>query len=311
MEKIKSLNIWKNDLTINPLEGGITNLNFLVNVANNDVIKEAIFQRVWAYLHYYLEENYGFPETGFPKDEIKEIVTEMIQRNQATFINEKNRAVCKFIQTLVDMPVEEREKYEPNFDEISRQSGILIRNASTSAWEYINSIYQFNKTENSDISSEELWNNLFNSPGIRNICGDVQSVRRALSFDSPEPFEDNDDSISMEEDTLEYTGIGNLNQYVICNAIGQLQNMNDEDVLDFLITLERISPWGATPKIDKYLNKIPTTELTEKEIHAVDTLANVAEAALDKFTDDIEETLDQLLKSFSKSWYKDNPTKLF
>ena len=25
----------------------------------------------------------------------------------------------------------------------------------------------------------------------------------------------------------------------------------------------------------------------------------------------IEETLDQLLKSFSKSWYKDNPTKLF
>ena len=31
IEKIKSLDIWKNDLTINPLEGGITNLNFLVN----------------------------------------------------------------------------------------------------------------------------------------------------------------------------------------------------------------------------------------------------------------------------------------
>jgi hypothetical protein len=60
--------------------------------------------------------------------------------------------------------------------------------------------------------------------------------------------------------------------------------MNNEEVLDFLNTLERISPWGVTPKINKYLNKIPNAELTEKETHVVDTLVNVAEAALDKFT---------------------------
>lgn len=38
MEKIKSLNIWKNDLTINPLEGGITNLNFLVNHGDQKLV---------------------------------------------------------------------------------------------------------------------------------------------------------------------------------------------------------------------------------------------------------------------------------
>ena len=38
IEKIKSLNIWKNDLTINPLEGGITNLNFLVNHGDQKLV---------------------------------------------------------------------------------------------------------------------------------------------------------------------------------------------------------------------------------------------------------------------------------
>ena len=38
IEKIKSLNIWKKDLTINPLEGGITNLNFLVNHGDQKLV---------------------------------------------------------------------------------------------------------------------------------------------------------------------------------------------------------------------------------------------------------------------------------
>ena len=38
IEKIKSLDIWKNDLTINPLEGGITNLNFLVNHGDQKLV---------------------------------------------------------------------------------------------------------------------------------------------------------------------------------------------------------------------------------------------------------------------------------
>ena len=38
IEKIKTLSIWKNDLTINPLEGGITNLNFLVNQGNEKLV---------------------------------------------------------------------------------------------------------------------------------------------------------------------------------------------------------------------------------------------------------------------------------
>jgi thiamine kinase-like enzyme len=38
MGKIKSLNIWKNDLTINPLKGGITNLNFLVNHGDQKLV---------------------------------------------------------------------------------------------------------------------------------------------------------------------------------------------------------------------------------------------------------------------------------
>jgi len=38
IEKIKTLSIWKNDLTINPLEGGITNLNFLVNHNNEKLV---------------------------------------------------------------------------------------------------------------------------------------------------------------------------------------------------------------------------------------------------------------------------------
>lgn len=38
IEKIKTLSIWKNDLTINPLEGGITNLNFLVNHGNEKLV---------------------------------------------------------------------------------------------------------------------------------------------------------------------------------------------------------------------------------------------------------------------------------
>jgi thiamine kinase-like enzyme len=38
IKKIKSLNIWKNDLTINPLEGGITNLNFLVNHGDQKLV---------------------------------------------------------------------------------------------------------------------------------------------------------------------------------------------------------------------------------------------------------------------------------
>ena len=35
IEKIKSLSIWSHELKINPLEGGITNLNFLVNHGND------------------------------------------------------------------------------------------------------------------------------------------------------------------------------------------------------------------------------------------------------------------------------------
>ena len=38
IEKIKTLSIWKNDLIINPLEGGITNLNFLVNHGNEKLV---------------------------------------------------------------------------------------------------------------------------------------------------------------------------------------------------------------------------------------------------------------------------------
>ena len=38
IEKIKTLSIWNNDLTINPLEGGITNLNFLVNHGNEKLV---------------------------------------------------------------------------------------------------------------------------------------------------------------------------------------------------------------------------------------------------------------------------------
>ena len=38
IKKIKTLSIWKNDLTINPLEGGITNLNFLVNHGNEKLV---------------------------------------------------------------------------------------------------------------------------------------------------------------------------------------------------------------------------------------------------------------------------------
>ena len=38
IEKIKSLKIWKKDLTINSLEGGITNLNFLVNHGDQKLV---------------------------------------------------------------------------------------------------------------------------------------------------------------------------------------------------------------------------------------------------------------------------------
>ena len=38
IEKIKSLNIWKKDLTINPLEGIMTHLNFLVNHFNQKLV---------------------------------------------------------------------------------------------------------------------------------------------------------------------------------------------------------------------------------------------------------------------------------
>ena len=38
IEKIKTLSIWKNDLIINPLDGGITNLNFLVNHGNEKLV---------------------------------------------------------------------------------------------------------------------------------------------------------------------------------------------------------------------------------------------------------------------------------
>jgi len=38
IEKIKSLSIWSHELKINPLEGGITNLNFLVNHGNDKLV---------------------------------------------------------------------------------------------------------------------------------------------------------------------------------------------------------------------------------------------------------------------------------
>src|SRR6056300_1666067 len=38
IEKIKSLSIWSHKLKINPLEGGITNLNFLVNHGNDKLV---------------------------------------------------------------------------------------------------------------------------------------------------------------------------------------------------------------------------------------------------------------------------------
>ncbi|MEK9886046.1 MAG: hypothetical protein VW452_03990 [Pelagibacteraceae bacterium] len=38
IEKIKSLSIWKEDITISPLEGGITNLNFIVGHGNEKVV---------------------------------------------------------------------------------------------------------------------------------------------------------------------------------------------------------------------------------------------------------------------------------
>ena len=38
IEKIKSLSIWKKDITISPLEGGITNLNFIVSHGNEKVV---------------------------------------------------------------------------------------------------------------------------------------------------------------------------------------------------------------------------------------------------------------------------------
>ena len=38
VEKIKSLSIWKNDIDIKPLEGGITNLNFLVNHGSEKLV---------------------------------------------------------------------------------------------------------------------------------------------------------------------------------------------------------------------------------------------------------------------------------
>ncbi len=38
IEKIKSLSIWKEDITISPLEGGITNLNFIVSHGNEKVV---------------------------------------------------------------------------------------------------------------------------------------------------------------------------------------------------------------------------------------------------------------------------------
>ena len=38
IEKIKSLSIWSHELTINSLEGGITNLNFLVNHGNDKLV---------------------------------------------------------------------------------------------------------------------------------------------------------------------------------------------------------------------------------------------------------------------------------
>ena len=38
IEKIKSLSIWEKDITISPLEGGITNLNFIVNHGNEKVV---------------------------------------------------------------------------------------------------------------------------------------------------------------------------------------------------------------------------------------------------------------------------------
>jgi thiamine kinase-like enzyme len=38
IEKIKSLSIWSHELTINPLEGGITNLNFLVKHGNDKLV---------------------------------------------------------------------------------------------------------------------------------------------------------------------------------------------------------------------------------------------------------------------------------
>ena len=40
IEKIKSLSIWKNDIDIKPLEGGITNLNFLVNAFSQKKISD-------------------------------------------------------------------------------------------------------------------------------------------------------------------------------------------------------------------------------------------------------------------------------
>ena len=38
IEKIKSLSIWKEDITISPLEGGITNLNFIVSHGKEKVV---------------------------------------------------------------------------------------------------------------------------------------------------------------------------------------------------------------------------------------------------------------------------------
>ena len=38
IEKIKSLSIWKSDIDIKPLEGGITNLNFLVNHGSEKLV---------------------------------------------------------------------------------------------------------------------------------------------------------------------------------------------------------------------------------------------------------------------------------
>jgi hypothetical protein len=63
---------------------------------------------------------------------------------------------------------------------------------------------------------------------------------------------------------------------------------------------------------EKYLKNKSQKNVISKFSKGIIYQDNIlGQSSSEELSMNIEETLDQLLKSFSKSWYKDNPTKLF